>query len=264
MKTLLLSIRLTMLTVVFIAMTTSTFAQCSVFVLSQPTCVDSCNGSAAANRVNGTPPYTYLWSPSGQTTEIASGLCAGNYSCTITDANSDTCSVSIVIPTPNPLTAVIDTESASCPTCCDGSIHVACSDTGSLPCNFSLDGAAFQFSGDFYNVCLGSHTLCIQNTYGCLTCSLLIVNSLTTGMEDIRNGFSINITPNPFSSQLTFSLADNEQTTVSLYNFLGQQVLRQTFTNSTTINNEQMPDGIYFYELKNSKGIIKSGKVVKQ
>ncbi len=75
---------------------------------------------------------------------------------------------------------------------------------------------------------------------------------------------SINLFPNPFTTRLTLNTGVNEQTTVSLYNFLGQQVLRKTFTNSTTINAEQLTDGIYFYELRNSKGTLKTGKVVKQ
>lgn len=33
-----------------------------------------------------------------------------------------------------------------------------------------------------------------------------------------------------------------------------------TFTNLTTINTEQLADGIYFYESRNSKRIIKNGK----
>ncbi len=70
--------------------------------------------------------------------------------------------------------------------------------------------------------------------------------------------------PNPFSGQLTFAFTDNEPTTVLLYDFLGQQVLRQTFSNSNTINTEQLANGIYFYELRNSKGTLKTGKVVKQ
>jgi hypothetical protein len=70
--------------------------------------------------------------------------------------------------------------------------------------------------------------------------------------------------PNPFSNQLTISLADNEQSIISLYNFRKQQILKQSFTNTTTINTEQLAEGIYFYELRNDKGIIKKGKVVKQ
>ncbi|MDC3259974.1 T9SS type A sorting domain-containing protein [bacterium] len=50
-----------------------------------PTCAD---GSATAAATNGTAPYTYLWDDAaGQTTSDATGLIAGSYSCTITDAN---------------------------------------------------------------------------------------------------------------------------------------------------------------------------------
>jgi hypothetical protein len=85
-----------------------------------------------------------------------------------------------------------------------------------------------------------------------------------TDVSELKEADHINLFPNPFSHQLTFKLADNEQTTVILYNFLGQQVLLQTFTNSTTLNTEQLADGIYFYELRSNKGTLKTGKVVKQ
>jgi hypothetical protein len=82
--------------------------------------------------------------------------------------------------------------------------------------------------------------------------------------ESASQETSVKAFPNPFSTKLTFSLADNEPTTVLLYDFLGQQVLQQTFTNSTAINTEQLADGIYFYELRNHKGTLKTGKLVKQ
>jgi hypothetical protein len=99
--------------------------------------------------------------------------------------------------------------------------------------------------------CIGSDSAC---GHGCLP----------TGVNDIARTPQIRLYPNPFSSQLTFSLTDNTPTTISLYNFLGQQVLQQTFTNTPRINTEQMQDGIYFYELRNEKGLITKGKVIKQ
>ena len=88
---------------------------------------------------------------------------------------------------------------------------------------------------------------------------------VTTGIaKGDEKAIETNIYPNPFSTQLTFQLAINNQTTISLYNFLGQQLLQQKFINSTIINTEQFPSGIYFYELRNSEAIIKTGKLVKQ
>lgn len=81
---------------------------------------------------------------------------------------------------------------------------------------------------------------------------------------EITNGEEVLVYPNPFSNQLTCTLPGNEQTTVTLYNFLGQQVWQHSFTNSTVINTAQMQDGIYFYELRNKNGLLKTGKLVKQ
>ena len=93
--------------------------------------------------------------------------------------------------------------------------------------------------------------------------NILFYEVIYAGIADAKND-NIKIIPNPFSNQLTFSLADNnELTTVYLFNCLGELVLQQTFTNSTTINTVQMQGGIYFYELKNNNGILKTGKVIK-
>ena len=87
---------------------------------------------------------------------------------------------------------------------------------------------------------------------------------ITTTIQDKLNTIMVNVFPNPFSNHLTFTFSDNKQITVSLYDFLGQQILRQTFTNSAKINTEQLADGIYFYELRNANGEVKNGKVLKQ
>lgn len=51
------------------------------------TCAGGSTGMAAVTASGGTPGYTYSWSPSGGTGATASGLTAGDYTCTITDAN---------------------------------------------------------------------------------------------------------------------------------------------------------------------------------
>ena len=63
-------------------------------------CFGGNDGTATVNPVGGTPGYTYLWSD-GQTTQTANNLTAGNYTCTVTDANGCsfiTSSVNIIEP----------------------------------------------------------------------------------------------------------------------------------------------------------------------
>lgn len=95
------------------------------------------------------------------------------------------------------------------------------------------------------------------------TCSPVVLPTGTEEIELLSESIEAKIYPNPFSNQLTFSVSVNEETTVALYNFLGQEILQQTFTNSTTINTEQLADGIYYYELRNDTGTLKTGKVIK-
>jgi len=78
-------------------------------------CFGGNNGTATANVTGGTGAYTYQWSPSGGTTATATGLTAGNYTCTITDANNCTSSVSANITQPTQLSATpSNTTNVSC------------------------------------------------------------------------------------------------------------------------------------------------------
>jgi surface protein len=51
------------------------------------TCYGSSDGSATVSISGGTAPYTYSWSPNGGTAPAATGLAAGTYTVTVTDAN---------------------------------------------------------------------------------------------------------------------------------------------------------------------------------
>ncbi|WP_343747591.1 T9SS type A sorting domain-containing protein [Fluviicola sp.] len=58
----------------------------------------SCNGQTFVVATGGQAPYTYQWNdPQNQTTSTASNLCAGTYTCVITDHSGCTVSVSVII-----------------------------------------------------------------------------------------------------------------------------------------------------------------------
>ncbi|HYD19831.1 MAG TPA: SprB repeat-containing protein, partial [Flavipsychrobacter sp.] len=56
------------------------------------------NGSISVSVSGGAPGYTYSWSPYGGTTSIGTGLGAGTYTCTVTDAIGCTVTVSDTLP----------------------------------------------------------------------------------------------------------------------------------------------------------------------
>src|SRR5206468_1754794 len=47
-------------------------------------CHGTCTGTMSVNVLNGTPPYTYVWS-SGCSTATCTNVCAGIYTVTVTD-----------------------------------------------------------------------------------------------------------------------------------------------------------------------------------
>ncbi|NVK62990.1 MAG: SBBP repeat-containing protein, partial [Flavobacteriales bacterium] len=88
-------------------------AQCSIsFQVNDVTCSGTCDGSATALVTGGTSPYTYSWTPTGQNTPTIAGLCAGNYSCTVT-ANGVSCTDSVTV------VANIPTTSTTAVLACD-------------------------------------------------------------------------------------------------------------------------------------------------
>ncbi|MFH1320560.1 MAG: PKD domain-containing protein [Bacteroidota bacterium] len=79
-------------------------------VSAQTTCNGDCDGTATGSAALGTTPYTYQWNdPNNQTNSIATGLCAGTYSVTITDVYN--CPDAIQVDVLEPTTVVVSPSS---------------------------------------------------------------------------------------------------------------------------------------------------------
>ncbi|MBI3510305.1 MAG: gliding motility-associated C-terminal domain-containing protein [Bacteroidetes bacterium] len=129
------------------------------------TCNGSCNGSATAIPAGGTSPYTYSWSPSGGTAATANSLCAGNYTCTITDATSATTTVSVAITQPPAITATQSHTNISCNGGCNGTATVVASGgTGTYTYSWAPAGGTAATAN---SLCVGTYTCTISSPAGC-------------------------------------------------------------------------------------------------
>ncbi len=67
-------------------------------------CFGGANGAINTNTVGGTAPYTYAWTPAGGTNANATGLSAGSYTVTVTDANGCVSAATTTVTQPPVLT----------------------------------------------------------------------------------------------------------------------------------------------------------------
>jgi gliding motility-associated-like protein len=125
-----------------------------------------CTGSASITTVGGTSPYTYSWAPGGLTTSAATGLCVGNYTVSIADANSCTNVVTVsIIPQINVIMSTSG-PSVSCPGTCDGSAQATPSG-GAVPYTYSWTTIPTQTIQSVSGLCAGNYTVNVTDNTGC-------------------------------------------------------------------------------------------------
>ena len=77
-------------------------------------CFGNNNGTATVGVINGTSPYTYLWS-NGQTNATATGLSAATYTVLVTDANGCSATATTTLTQPTQLnSSITSTTNATC------------------------------------------------------------------------------------------------------------------------------------------------------
>lgn len=92
--------------------------------LTAVTCNGGNNGAISISTTGGTPVITYLWS-NGATTQNVSGLIAGTYTVTVSDANSCSVSSSFVITQSSAVASTASITNVQCNGAATGSIDIA-------------------------------------------------------------------------------------------------------------------------------------------
>ncbi len=141
------------------------------------TCFNACNGTANVNVSGGTGPFSYQWDdPAFSTTPAVNNLCAGTYTCQITDALGCVISETVVITQPNELTLVATPTDANCGQS-NGSICIAVVG-GVAPFTYQWSDINTTTSACVNNIAAGCYTITIVDGNGCIKDSLLCINDI--------------------------------------------------------------------------------------
>lgn len=140
----------------------------------------SCNGfsdgGATVSGTGGTTAYTYSWS-TGAVTASITGLTAGTYSVTITDANDCTDSASITITEPNVLVSSASVnDHVSCFGLSDGEGQASATG-GTTPYGYSWsNGATTAIAG---TLAAGTYSVTVSDLNGCFDSSSITITQPT-------------------------------------------------------------------------------------
>ncbi|NVN94871.1 MAG: gliding motility-associated C-terminal domain-containing protein [Bacteroidetes bacterium] len=132
-------------------------------IILNPSCHDSCNGTAAILPSGGTPPYTYFWNTSSSNDTIFM-LCAGTYSVIITDSLNCKSFATITLNNPTPLIINPVVTHVPCTGVCIGSINTNAS--GSNP-PYSYSWNTTQNTAIISSLCSGLYSVIVTDSKNC-------------------------------------------------------------------------------------------------
>lgn len=147
------------------------------------------SSSATVTATGGAAPYTYLWSPSGQTGQVASGLATGTHTVTVWD---NSCPPIIQTTTVNITSGALTASVSSTPAAClaaNGSATVTPTG-GSAPFTYSWSptgGANPTASG----LSAGTYSVTVTDGIGCSGISTVVISAAggptvsVTGLADV-------------------------------------------------------------------------------
>ncbi len=134
-------------------------------------CYQQTDGSALASVSGGTPPYTYLWIPSGVNTANALGLVAGNHTVSVTDDNGCMVSSNVYIYEPLLLTTQINIVQPV--QCWNTSTGSASTNTlgGTSPYTYLWSTVPIQTTSVAQNIYAGPLFVTVTDQHGCTAMS---------------------------------------------------------------------------------------------
>ena len=220
----------------------------------------------------GTGSYTYSWNTTPtQTTQDITGLTAGIYTVTVTDGCfPKTLSVTVA----DPGLVSVDTVSVTHVSVFggnNGAINITVTG-GTPPYAFSWTGPGGPYSTeDLDTLSAGTYAVTVTDSNNCSS-ALSINIGQPVGISEINaQSFSIvQNRPNPFTdkTEIIFTAAESGVVKFKVYNVLGKLVYGENINAKRGINTvsffaNDLPAGIYLYDLSNAQQRVVRKMIIK-
>ncbi|MCB0395736.1 MAG: HYR domain-containing protein [Flavobacteriales bacterium] len=223
-----------------------------------PSSCATLNGSASGS----VPGYSYLWSTGETTADINVCPTATTiYTLTVTDANGCTAVDSVTV-------CVIDVR------CEKGGKAIIMYEGGKvMVCHVNGNGT-------YNTLCISPNAVADHLAHGDAlgycddVSSCDYINEKQTNMniwQGLEAGADVVAFPNPFSQSTTirFNVHSNDHVQIAVYNMNGQQIevlfnqdVQGGFVYQATFDGQQLPEGMYFYQMTSENGINMNGKLI--
>jgi len=255
-----------LLLLLFIGISLEAFAQhpCKSLKVSISPPAGGCPGTPVelVAHISGTPPYTYLWSPGGETTDtiIVAPIVTTKYTVTVKDSCGDSANKSTTVIVYNPMVTA----------CCNDTIYAG-HDTLLVANGNGV--ISYQWQPASSVVCLNAlcdsvqATPTVTTTYtvigtdflGCqgLDTVTITVNYISVAPSISESDF-VNIYPNPSSTRFTVEL--QTKALLKLCDITGRIIFSEIENAGTVTFGKGLSPGMYFLFIDGKPGV----KLVKQ
>jgi len=212
-------------------------------------CNGGATGTATVNPAGGVPGYSYSWnSIPVQTTQVATGLSQGSYTCIVTDTNNCTASFSVTVNQPPAITATSAFTDVDCNGNATGTASVDPSG-GISPYTYSWNTVPVQTDDTATGLTAGSYVCTISDSNGC-TYDVTVTISQPATLAVTVSGTS-NVTCNGGSDGVAIAEVTGGTTT---YTYAW---VPNTFGSGDTLFN--LPSGTYTVTVTDFNGCTGTG-----
>ena len=220
-------------------------------------CADEDSGSVAVTVTGGLTPYAYVWS-NGDTVQNLSGLAAGTYALTLTDAQGCTLVDSVVLTQPDSLFLSLSSTPQTLPNS-DGT--AGCIPTGGTPpYTYAWNDPATQTDSVATGLAQGWYSVLLTDSNGCQISDSVFVDALVSTQED-GFPFEVQIFPQPAQDNLCIKVEGriNERIHAVLYDAVGRKRLEVELdfrgsSRERSLSLHGLPSGLFQLTLETETG----------